>query len=77
MVGQGLVQIEPEKPPDTQPVSGEAHQLALRANALAEHHQLQAKEDHRVEAWPPHPGHIAVLDQLADECEIQDPVHMR
>jgi hypothetical protein len=56
MVGQRLVQIEPEKPPDTQPVGGEAHQMALRAQALEEHHQLQAKEDHRIDAWSPVPA---------------------
>src|SRR5262249_40923839 len=76
MVRQGLVQVIAEKPPDTQPVGGEAHQLAFGANALEEHYELQAKEDARIDAWPPCASRIAVPNEVAHDREIEHAVEV-
>lgn len=44
MIRQRLVQVITQKPPKTEPVSGQAQELAFGANALKEHDQLQFEE---------------------------------
>jgi hypothetical protein len=70
VIGQRFVQVVSEKPADAQAVGGHPHELALRADILEEHHQLQAKEDHGVDAGPAAFG-VQRAHQLSDEGEIQ------
>jgi hypothetical protein len=70
MIGQGFVQVVAEIPPDTEPVGDQAHEVAFRAHAFKEHHQLQFEEDHRVDAWAA-VGGIVILHQVADKREVE------
>jgi hypothetical protein len=51
MIRQGFVQVVAQEPPHAEPVGRQAQELAFGANALKEHHELQAKEDPRISAW--------------------------
>ncbi len=70
MVGQGLVQVVPEVPANAQPVSRDLHEPALRADVLEEHHQLQAEEDHGIDARTARRS-VVVLDEVPDEREVE------
>ena len=70
VVGQGLVQGVPQVPAVGQVQAGRLDELALAAQPLEEHHQLELEIDHRVEARSPNPG-VAVADQLAHEGEVE------
>ncbi len=70
MIGQRLVQVVSEEPADAQTVRRYLHKLPLTAHVLEEHHQLQAKEDDRVDAGPA-PAGIQRAHQLSDEGEVE------
>ncbi len=70
VVGQGLVQVVPEVPANAQPVSRDLHEPALRADVLEEHHQLQAEEDHGIDARTARRS-VVVLDEVPDEREVE------
>lgn len=62
-------------PADAQPVGGGAHEEAFRANALEEHDELEAKEDHGIDRWASN-ARVPILDQVTDEREIEHLVQM-
>jgi hypothetical protein len=76
MIRQRLVQVITQKPPNTEPVSGQAQELAFGANVRKEHDQLQCEEDPRIDTWPPHTGSVTVLRQVAHEAESQHAIHV-
>jgi hypothetical protein len=41
MIGQGLAEVVPEVPTQQEAVSHDAHELALGAQVLEEHHKLE------------------------------------
>jgi hypothetical protein len=53
MLGHEFVQVIAEMLPYTEPLAFQPQELAFGADALEEHHQLQAKEDSQIDAWPP------------------------
>ncbi len=56
VVGQGLVQRIPQVPAVGHVQARRLYQLALGADPLEEHDQLQLEEDHRVDAGAPCPA---------------------
>jgi hypothetical protein len=75
VIGQRLIQVVPAIPAGAQPVSDEPHQLALRANALKEHYQLEFEEDHGVDAGPSS-RRVVGRHQLPHEAQVEDPLQM-
>src|SRR5215217_621231 len=69
LVGQGLVQVVPEVPANAQTVCRDLHESALRADVLEEHHQLQTKKDHRIDARTARTS-VVILDELPDERQV-------
>lgn len=63
------MQIVSEKPANAQTVRRNLHELTLRADVLEEHHQLQAKEDLRVDARTSR-GSLAIPNQLPDKRKV-------
>ena len=51
MVGQWLVQIIADVPPNREAVGDDAHQFSLAADTFMEHDHLQAQEYFGVDAW--------------------------
>jgi hypothetical protein len=70
VVGQRLVEVVAQVPSQREAIGYEPHQLALRADVLEEHHELQLEEDDRV-----HRGPAAIRvergDELPDEREVE------
>jgi hypothetical protein len=64
------VEVVSEVPAHRKAVGRNAHQLPLAADVLKEHDQLQAKEDHRVDAGPASAG-IQRAHQVSDEGEVE------
>jgi hypothetical protein len=69
-IGQRLVQAVAEIPPDTEAIRGQGEELALRAKALEEHHEVELEEDHGIDRRPASVG-IAALDPIPDETQIE------
>ena len=70
MVGQGLEEIVAQVPPHGEPVGHDAHELALGADVLEEHHQLQLEEDYRVHRRATAIG-VERGDEFAHEREVE------
>ena len=70
VVGQLLVQGVAEVPAMGQVEAGRLDELALGADALEEHHQLQLEEDDRVDAGPAALG-IELPRPVADEAQVE------
>ncbi len=58
MIGQNLTERMAEAPAVSQVAVGHREELALRANALADHHQLQREDDNGIDAGPADLGTI-------------------
>src|SRR5215203_3727995 len=63
------MQIVSEKPANAQTVRRNLHELTLGADVLEEHHQLQAKEDLRVDARTSG-GSVEIPNQLPDGRKV-------
>ena len=70
MVGERLVEGVAEVPAVGQVEAGGLDQLALGADPLEEHDQLQLEEDDRVDAGPAPLG-VQLPRPLADEAEVE------
>jgi hypothetical protein len=70
VVGQGLVEVVAQVPSQGQAVCHRPHELALRAEVLEEHDQLELEEDDRVNGRPAAPR-VERGDELPDEREVQ------
>src|SRR5215472_9072736 len=70
MVGKRRVQIVPYIPPHAQAICCMAHQQTFGANALEIHHELQLKENDRINGGTPS-TRIGLLHQLAHEREVK------
>ena len=70
VVGQGLVEGVAEVPAVGQVEAGRLDQLALGADALEEHDQLQLEEDDRVDAGPAPLG-VQLPRPVADEAQVE------
>ena len=70
MVGQRLVQVVSEVPPQGEPVGHNLHQLPLGAQILEEKDQLELEKDHGINAGTAS-GSVEVLDQFPDEGEVE------
>ena len=69
-IRQRLVQAVAEIPPDTEAIRGQGEELALRAKALEEQHQVELAEDHGIDRRPAAIG-IETLDLIPDEPQIE------
>jgi hypothetical protein len=70
VVRQRFVEVVAQEPSDAQAVRSDLHKLPLRADVLKEHHQLQTKEDHRIDAGASRRS-VAVLYQIPDERKVE------
>ena len=70
MVRQGFVEVVAQEPADAQAVGRDLHEPPLRADVLEEHHQLQTKEDDRIDAGASRAG-VAVPHQFPDERKVE------
>jgi hypothetical protein len=70
MIGQGFVEVVAEVPAQREAVGHDAHELALGAQVLKEHHKLELEEHYRVYRGASHPG-VQSAHQIPDEGEIQ------
>ena len=70
MIRERLVERVAEVPAVRQVEAGRLDELALRAEPLEEHDQMQLEEDHRVDAGTASLG-IVLPDPLTDEAEIE------
>jgi len=75
VVGQGLIEMVAQVPAVRQVEAGGRDELALGADPLEEHDQLQAEENHRVDARPTALG-VASRDPAAHEGEVERGVKM-
>jgi hypothetical protein len=70
VIGQRLVQGVAEVPAMGQVHAGQLDQLALRADPLEEHDQLELEEDDRIDARPP-AFLIGAARQVTDERQVE------
>jgi hypothetical protein len=70
VVWESFVEVVAQEPSDAQAVGGNLHEPTLGANVHEEQYQLQAKEDHRVDAGPSRAG-LAILNEIPDAREVQ------
>jgi hypothetical protein len=70
VVGQRLIEVIAQVPALGQVQTGRLDQLALRADAREEHHQLQFEEDDGVNRRPP-AGGITVFDPVPHEAQVE------
>ena len=70
MVGQGFEQVVAEVPAQGQAVRDHPHQLALGADVLEEHEELELEENHGVERRPATPR-VKRPRQLPHEREVE------
>jgi hypothetical protein len=75
VVRQRLVEVVPEVPAVSQVQAGVLDELALRADALEEHDELELEEDDRVDAGAAD-GRVLVGHPGADEAEVELGVEM-
>ena len=69
VVGQRLVQVVAEVPPQGEPIRDHPHEPAFGAQVLEEHHQLQLEEDDWVHRWPAATG-VKRGDDLPRKREV-------
>jgi hypothetical protein len=70
VVGQRLIQVIPQVPAVRQVQTGNFDELALRAESLEEHDQLELEKDHRIDGGAA-VGGVAVFDPGAHETEVE------
>jgi hypothetical protein len=68
-VRQRLVEAVAEVPPDAEPILRQRQELALRADSLEEHHQVELEEDDGIDGRPASVG-AGVPDPIPDEAEV-------
>jgi hypothetical protein len=76
MVGQGLIQVVPQIPADTQPVSGQSHEVAFGSDPVEKQHQLELEEDDWINRGAASVGGVAVLHQITYKREIEHTVQV-
>jgi hypothetical protein len=74
-IEQGLVKMVAKVPPVGEVELCVLHKVALRADALEEHHQLETEKDDRIDGGTSACG-IEVGDPLTDEGEVEGGVEM-
>ena len=70
MIGQGFEEVVAEVPAQGQAVGDDPHQLALGADVLEEHDELELEEDDRVNRRPA-ASRVEWGDQLPHEREVE------
>src|SRR4029453_8041017 len=70
MVGQFLVQVVAQEPPDAPSIGRAPYQLPLGAESLEEHHQLELEVDSRIDGRSP-AFLVGTAGQVADESQVQ------